>query len=55
MKRQPTVEKKMADWITAFNSISDKQSQDAKILRDLTLGLKEKTERDGMIVIPGMA
>ena len=55
MQTQPTVERKIADWMTAFNSISNKQSQEAKILRDLTTGLKEKMEREGMIVIPGMA
>jgi len=55
MKTQPTVERKIADWMKAFNSISNKQSQEAKILRDLTLGLKEKIAKDGMIVIPGMA
>jgi len=55
MQTQPTVERKIADWMTAFNSISNKQSQEAKILRDLTLGLKEKMARDGMTIIPGMA
>ena len=55
MQTQPTIEKKMADWMTAFNSISNKQSQEAEILRGLTICLKEKMVRDGMIVIPGMA
>ena len=54
MKTQPTIERKLADWMTAFNSISNKQSEEAKILRDLTVGLEEKMAKKGMIVIPGM-
>jgi len=55
MQTQPTVERKMADWMTAFNSISNKQSEEAEILRGLTVSLKEKMAREGMIVIPGTA
>ena len=52
MKTQPTIERKLADWMTAFNSISNKQSQEGQILRDLALGLKDKIANEGMIVIP---
>ena len=55
MQTKPTIERKMADWMAAFNSISNKQSQEAKILRDLTYGLKEKMTNEGMTIIPGMA
>jgi len=53
MQTQPTVEKKIAAWMTAFNSISNKQSEEARILKDLVLVLKEKIVNEGMIIIPG--
>lgn len=53
MQIQPTKETKLADWMTAFNSISNKQSQEAQILRGLAIGLKEKIANDGMVIIPG--
>ena len=52
MQTQPTIEKKLADWMTAFNSISNKQSQEGQILRDLALGLKNKIVNDGMVIVP---
>ena len=55
MKTQPTVETKLADWTSAFNSISNKQSKKAQILRGLINGLKNKIVREGMTVIPGVA
>ena len=51
MQTQPTIEKKLADWMTAFNSISNKQSQEAQILKDLALGLKGMIVNEGMVVI----
>jgi len=52
MQTQPTIEKKLADWITAFNSVSNKQSQEAQILKYLALGLKGKIAKEGMVVLP---
>ena len=55
MITQPTTETKLADWITAFNSISNKQSEEAQILKGLVNGLKNGIIREGMAVIPGVA
>jgi hypothetical protein len=55
MKTKPTVETKLADWITAFNSISNKQSEEARILKGLVNGLKNGIIREGMSIIPGVA
>lgn len=55
MITQPTTETKLADWITAFNSISNKQSEEAQILKGLVNGLKNGIIREGMAVIPGAA
>ena len=38
MQKHPTIDKKLADWVSAFNSIPDKQSKDAQILKNLILG-----------------
>ena len=55
MITQPTTETKLADWITAFNSISNKQSEEAQILKGLVNGLKNGIIREGMSIIPGVA
>ncbi len=55
MITQPTVETKLADWTLAFNSISNKQSEEAQILRGLVNSLKNKIVREGMAIIPGVA
>jgi hypothetical protein len=55
MITQPTVETKLADWTLAFNSISNKQSEEAQILRGLVNSLKNKIVREGMVIIPGVA
>ena len=55
MITQPTTETKLADWTLAFNSISDKQTEEAQILRGLVNGLKNKIIGEGMIIIPGVA
>ena len=55
MITQPTTETKLANWITAFNSISNKQSEEAQILKGLVNGLKNGIIREGMAVIPGVA
>jgi hypothetical protein len=55
MITQPTIETKLADWTTAFYSISNKQSEEAQILRGLLIGLNNEIIRKGMIVIPGAA
>jgi hypothetical protein len=55
MKTQPTFETKLVDWTLAFNSISNKQSEEAQILRGLVNGLKSKVIGEGMATIPGVA
>lgn len=55
MITQPTVETKLADWTLAFNSISNKQSEEAQILKGLVKDLKNKIIGEGMAVIPGVA
>lgn len=55
MITQPTVETKLADWTLAFNSISNKQSEEAQILRGLINSLKNKIVGEGMAIIPGVA
>lgn len=37
MQKHPTVDKKLADWVSAFNSIPNKQTQEAHILKSLIL------------------
>jgi len=53
MITQPTIETKLADWMTVFNSISNKQSEEAQILKGLVNGLKNRIIGEGMITIPG--
>lgn len=55
MIKQPTLETKLADWTLAFNSISNKQSEEAQILKGLVKDLKNKIIGEGMAVIPGVA
>ncbi len=55
MKTQPTSETKLVDWTLAFNSISNKQSEEAQILRGLVNGLKSKVIGEGMATILGVA
>ena len=55
MITQPTIETKLADWTLAFNSISNKQSEEAQILKGLVNGLKNKIVGEGMVIIPGVA
>ena len=55
MKTHPTIQTKIADWNAAFNSISDRQSDEAQILDDLITGLQRKMIREGMVAIPGVA
>ena len=55
MITQPTTKTKLADWTLAFNSISDKQTEEAQILRGLVNGLKNKFIGEGMTLIPGVA
>ena len=42
MKTYPTVEKKLADWTLAFNSMENQQGK--QILNDLINGLNEKIQ-----------
>lgn len=37
MQKHPTVDKKLADWVSAFNLIPNKQNQEAQILKSLIL------------------
>jgi len=55
MITQPTIETKLADWTAAFNSISNKQSEEAQILNGLVDGLKNRIITVGMATIPGVA
>ncbi len=55
MITQPTIETKLFDWNLAFNSISNKQTEEARILKGLVNGLKNKIIGDGMVTIPGIA
>ena len=55
MKTQPTIQTNLADWNTAFNSISNKQSDQGQILAGLITGLKAKVSSQGMQVVPGVA
>ena len=55
MKTQSLIETKKADWIAAFNSISNKQSEEAQILEGLINSLETKIARRGTIIVPGVA
>jgi hypothetical protein len=55
MKTQPTIETKLADWVLAFNSIPNKQSEEAHVLQGLVDDLNNKIIRKGMPIIPGVA
>ncbi len=55
MKTQPTLQTKLADWTEAFNSMSDKQTNEAQILQGLVSDLKRKIMLEGITVIPGVA
>jgi hypothetical protein len=55
MKTQSLIETKKADWIAAFNSISNKQSVEAQILKSLITGIENKTDGKGIIIVPGAA
>ena len=55
MITQPSIETKLADWTAAFNSISNKQSEEAQILKGLANSLKNKIIGEGMKIIPGVA
>jgi len=55
MKTQSMIETKKADWIAAFNSISNKQSEEAQILNGLISGLKNKTVGEGIVIAPEVA
>ncbi len=54
MIKQPSIETKLADWTAAFNSISNKQSEEAQILNGLVNGLKNRITGEGMVTIPGV-
>jgi len=51
MQKYPMVDKKLADWISFFNSIPSKQSQEAEILKSLILGYRAKPKRMEVIII----
>ena len=55
MKTQPTPQTKLADWTEAFNSMSEKQTNEAQILQGLVSDLKRKIMDEGITVIPGVA
>ena len=45
MTYHPTVDKKLQDWMSAFNSIPDQKSQEAQILKSLILEYHAKPKR----------
>ena len=51
MQNEPIIDKKLVDWVTAFNSLPDKQTQEAKILKSLILGYHAKPKKMEVIVI----
>ena len=55
MKTQSMIETKKADWIAAFNSISNKQSEEAQILKGLINGPKNKTVGERIVIAPEVA
>lgn len=55
MKTQFVIETKKADWIAAFNSMSNKQSEEAQILKGLIDGLKDKIMEEGITIVPEVA
>lgn len=50
MKISPTIEKKLADWASAFNLIPDKQNQEARILKDLITELQHAKREEFVTV-----
>ncbi len=45
MKTYPSVEKKLDDWRSAFDSISDKQNHEVQILKGMIIEL-EHTKKE---------
>ena len=45
MQKHPTVDKKLADWVLAFNLIPNKQTQEAQILKSLILANPAKPKK----------
>jgi len=50
MKTFPTIERKLADWRSAFDSISDKQNQEARILKGLMIELRHAKREETVVV-----
>ena len=54
MEKQSLVDKKLADWVSFFNSISNKQTPEAKILKSLILGYHAKPiKMEGIMIARG--
>jgi len=51
MQKHPMVDKKLADWVSFFNSISNKQTQEAKILESLILGYHAKPIKMEVVMV----
>ena len=51
MQKHPIVDKKLADWVSTFNSIPNKQTQEAQILKSLILGYGAKPKIMEVLVV----
>ena len=50
MKTFPTIERKLDDWRSVFDSISDKQHQEARILKGLMNELQYTKKKETVVV-----
>ena len=53
MQKQPIVDKKLADWVSVFNSIPDKQTPEAQILKGLILRYQANPIKMEVLTIAG--
>jgi len=50
MKTFPTIKRKLADWRSTFDSIPDKQNQEAQILKSLMIELQHAKKEERVTV-----
>lgn len=50
MQQHPKVDKKLADWASAFNSMPNKHTKEAQILKSLILGYRTTIRKEVSIV-----
>ncbi|MEJ2261599.1 MAG: hypothetical protein P8X83_08130 [Nitrosopumilaceae archaeon] len=46
MQKHPTIDKKLVDWVSTFNSMPNPQTNEAQILKDLILKIQAKTRKE---------